>query len=201
MKQEEIERALEVCYDAILAPEIWPDAMHRLAKSVGAAGCRFRVRTGERAVLQLPASPALGAFLAEFARDGWWRNDPRAAPGYALVASGARVVIDHDIASDEERRKLPFYADFSHRHDLPWWCAVPLTTGDDVWVLSLFRNGRQGPFNRREAQRLPSLAPHGARMIRSRSNSSSGMRPGSWTCSTAWPVPRFSSTGAAWCCA
>ena len=164
VKQEEIERALDACYDAILAPEGWPQALHALAGSIGAAGCRFRGRTGEHAILDLPASPRLGEFLAEFARDGWWRDDPRAR-GWDLCAAGACVVIDHDLADETERRKLPFYTDLSRRHDVPWWVAVHFATESDVWVLSSFRTGSQGPFDREDARRLTSLRPHFARMI------------------------------------
>jgi DNA-binding CsgD family transcriptional regulator len=165
VKQGEIERALEVCYDAIIAPETWPQALHALAGSIGAVGCRFRGRTGQRAILDLPASPALGEFLAEFARDGWWRDDPRAL-GWDLCAAGACAVIDHDLADETERRKLPFYADLSRRHDLPWWVAVHFATESNAWVLSSFRTDSQGPFDREEARRLTSLRPHFARMIR-----------------------------------
>ena len=166
MKQEDIERALDACYDAILAPEGWPQALHALAGSIGAAGCRFRGKTGEHAILDLPASPALGEFLTEFARDGWWRDDPRATRGWPLTAGGKCVPIDHDIADEKERRQLPLYADLSHRHDLPWWAAVAFATESNDWTLSLFRTGRQGPFDREDARHLASLRPHFARMIR-----------------------------------
>src|SRR5437868_1608793 len=38
---EQTERAVEACRDAVLMPALWPDALHQLAGSLGAASCAF----------------------------------------------------------------------------------------------------------------------------------------------------------------
>jgi hypothetical protein len=37
MDQERIAKALDACYDAVLAPETWPEALHALARAHDAA--------------------------------------------------------------------------------------------------------------------------------------------------------------------
>jgi hypothetical protein len=91
--QEKIERALDACYDAIVAPETWPDALHALARSVDAVGCRFRGRNVPP-TRELPMSPGVCEFAAEFVRDGWWRNDHRAQRAWPRFVSGTRVLLD-----------------------------------------------------------------------------------------------------------
>jgi DNA-binding CsgD family transcriptional regulator len=56
-------------------------------------------------------------------------------------------------------------ADLHVRHDLPWWAAVGFVVNGHTWALSLLRNSRQNPFDRREQKRLAQLAPHFRRVI------------------------------------
>ena len=41
MLVERTERAIEACYDAVLAPAEWPRALQLLAESLGAESCTF----------------------------------------------------------------------------------------------------------------------------------------------------------------
>ncbi|MGF1620433.1 MAG: helix-turn-helix transcriptional regulator [Rhodomicrobiaceae bacterium] len=161
-----VTRALEACYDAILMPESWPTALDALASSVGAVGCRFRGRSGQQAILELPTSPALLELVAELRQGEWWKSDHRAERGWPLSRAGKRVIIDHDVTTDEERRTLPIYNELLRRLDLPWWAAVGFSVDDKDWTLSFFRSESRGPFTPKEAEALAHLAPHLSRMVR-----------------------------------
>jgi DNA-binding CsgD family transcriptional regulator/PAS domain-containing protein len=158
------DRALDACYDTLVAPETWPAAFDAVARAAGAVGCMFRRRTDEGAILDLPMPESLHDFMADYVRDGYPENDFRAKVGWPLVR-GETVLIDHDIVPEAVRRSLPLMADLHVRHDLPWWAGVGFVVDGHPWVLSLLRNGRQGPFDRGEARQLTRLAPHFRRVI------------------------------------
>src|SRR5215207_10003863 len=86
--QERIDRAIDAGYDAVLAPETWPDALHELARSVDAVCCGFYPRDAGEVRLRFPASHDYRNFLQEFIRDGWWRSDHRARRGWPLAEAG-----------------------------------------------------------------------------------------------------------------
>ena len=54
MRADGFDRALEACYDTLVAPEMWPAAFDGIARAAGAVACMFRRRTDEGAVLDLP---------------------------------------------------------------------------------------------------------------------------------------------------
>ena len=164
-RQEKIEQALSGCYDAITTPGMWADALHGLARSVDSVGCSFYPKDAGQTRLSFPASHGYRAFLEEFLRDDWWRQDHRAPRGWALANAGQSVILDHDITSDEERETLPQYRDLYARHDVPWWAAVFFVVDDYPWALPLFRSKSQGPFTREDAEQLVSLRPHLERLL------------------------------------
>jgi hypothetical protein len=64
MHQEAITRAVDACYDALVAPETWPDALHSLARSLDAVGCMYRGLTANGILdrrLQSNSLPPLSA--------------------------------------------------------------------------------------------------------------------------------------------
>jgi DNA-binding CsgD family transcriptional regulator/PAS domain-containing protein len=162
--RDSFDRALDACYDTLVAPEAWPAAFEAIARSAGATTCMFRRRTDEGAVLDLPMPESLHDLMRDYVREGYVGNDYRAKVGWPLVR-GETVLIDHDIVPDEVRRTLPLMADLHVRHDLPWWAGVAFVVDGHPWVLSLLRNGRQGPFDHAEARHLAHLAPHFRRVI------------------------------------
>jgi DNA-binding CsgD family transcriptional regulator len=164
VNQEKIERALDACYDAVVAPETWATALHSLARSLDAVGCMFR-RLDTGGILELPMSPGLSDYMAEFMRDGWWQTDFRAARAWHLVAAGKSVLVDHDIVGEHERRRMPFLNEFSRTHDLPWWACVGFAVDGHTWFLPLLRDTRRGPFDHNDAARLSRLIPHFRRMV------------------------------------
>lgn len=165
-QQEKVEQALNHCYDAISLPSTWGEALHGLAQSVNAVGCGFFPQNAGQMRLSFPASPGYGAFLEDFLKDDWWRRDHRAARGWPLARAGRRVFIDHDIASDDERKTLPQYCELYARHDVPWWAAVVFPVDHQPWVMPLLRSKSQGPFTREDAEQLLALRPQLKRLLK-----------------------------------
>ena len=166
LKPERINRAIEACYDAVLAPETLPDALHGLARSLDAVCMMFYARDARDQFLRLPASPDFRDFLAEFVRDGWWSKDHRAERGFPLFERRRRaVLIEHDIATDEDRRDLPQYHDLYKRYDVPWWGGLSFRVEGRLWVVPMLRSRSQCAFARSDAAHLLRLAPHFERKL------------------------------------
>ena len=89
MERESIERAIDGCYDAIVDPERWPDAMHALARSLDAVCGMFYPEKPDETLLDLPASHNYRDFLDEFVRGGWWPDRPPCREGLAPRPGGS----------------------------------------------------------------------------------------------------------------
>jgi hypothetical protein len=119
-QHERIDSSIDACYEAILTPDTWPDALHRLARSLDTACTMFYPRnpdTGShdprsptRPVLQMPISPDYQDLLPKYLTEGWYLDHYRAERGFPLLDNGRKtVVVEHDLATDEERRRLKVY--------------------------------------------------------------------------------------------
>lgn len=207
IREEDIARAIDACYDAVLAPELWEDALARLARSVGAVHTFFYPRNPDasdpnpldpaRPIQDLPASRDYKPLLGEYLAGGWHLNHYRAQRGAPLFAAGRGVIIEHDLATDEERKRLPQYNELYLKWGLPGFAALGMSVEGRLWAVPFMRGAGQGHFTPEEAERLEDLAPHLARPSCSRTNSRSPARKlGSmrWRASPARPSR---STGAA----
>ena len=174
LNRDRIHEAVDSCFDAVLTPEMWPDALGQLAASVDAVCCGFYPRDSTGARLSLPVSPHYRSFLEEFLRDGWWRSDHRAKRGWPLAEAGRQVLIEHDIASDHDRRTLAQYHELYPRYDVPWWGAVFFRDQSRLWGVPFLRSTSQGPFDRADAESLTELIPHLRRVVRYSSHLSEG---------------------------
>jgi len=121
-------------------------------------GCFFYPQHPERTDLQFPASPDLGGFLHDFFEGGWYRTDPRAMRGWPLAESGRPVILEHDIASDDERRQSPYYQTFIPRHDMPNWAAIIFAVHGRRWCMPILRSAAQGQFTPSDAQDFAALS-------------------------------------------
>lgn len=149
-----IAHAVNDLYEVAVTPEAWPKALQGFARAADAVGCRFRpVRLGPDYVLPR-ASPDIVDFLQDFVSEGWHRTDPRTIRGGPLVEAGRPVVLEHDITSDEERRRSPFYQTLLKRHDLPWWAAIAFPVDGRLWCMSIMRADSQGAFTLEDARAL-----------------------------------------------
>ena len=77
---ERTERALEACYDAILAPTRWSSALQLLGKSFGAASCTFLEHDRENSPAPVPMSVGHEAFFDLWVRNQAHAPDPHIGP-------------------------------------------------------------------------------------------------------------------------
>jgi DNA-binding CsgD family transcriptional regulator len=174
--QEKIERALDACYDAVLAPETWPQALQMLARSLDAAAIMFYPfnssgdttdpRDPNRRLDLTPMSPEYVSLIEEYLRNQWYLNHYRAERGVPLLNSGRAVVIEHDLATDEERKTLRPYNELYLPWGFPGYAMAGFRVDGNSWAVPMLRGKVQGHFTRKEVPGLAALIPHFARMIR-----------------------------------
>lgn len=155
--------AIGALYEAVLAPAGWSGVLHDLARSVDAVGVVvFPPYAGEmsRSFRAMPASLDLAEPMSAFIHEGWWMDDHRARRVKPLLAKGRRVIVEHDIASDEDRKTMPVYQDFYRRFDVPWFAAAVFEADDVVWSATFLRSGSQGPFGQADEAKLLDLRFH-----------------------------------------
>lgn len=175
LRLDEISLALEHCYDAVLHPEFWPHALTSLASSFNAVHALFYPINPNRSdpnpldparpIQNLPASRDYKDLLGEYIAGSWHLNHYRAIRGVPLLEAGHKVVIEHDLASDDERRKIPHYNELYVKWGLPGFAMVGINVAGRPWAVPFMRGTNQGHFSPEEAARLADIAPHLARLI------------------------------------
>jgi PAS domain-containing protein len=131
----------------------WPEAMDRVAQATDSFGAAlFPVRG------QLPNVPFSRSLSFEaYIRDGWVHRDER----YRAIPVIARhgIATEFDFTDADEIASDPYYQDFLSRLGLRWFAGVKVTAGDDLWVCSIQRTIRQGPFAPGELKQLAAMSP------------------------------------------
>lgn len=162
---ENLHLAIDELYAAFLSGDAGLEAFEPLAQALNTAGCMFYQRDGGTGLLRLPISEGLLPCMNDYVRDAWYLRDPHAARGWPLVDAGYSVVLAHDIATDEERKKLPLYQELLRDHHFAWWAGIAFKTNSQNWCLSVLRRADQGAFSRDDASRLALIAPRLGNLI------------------------------------
>jgi DNA-binding CsgD family transcriptional regulator len=175
-RRNRIEEAIDACYDAVLMPDTWPLALNDLAHSINAAAMIFYPANPdagsespldpERPLLEMPASAEYNGLLDEYVRDQWYLNHYRAERGRRLMQAGQSVILEHDLATDDERKTLRHYNELYQRWGFPGFAMTAFRVADRPWAVPVLRGASQGHFQRDETPLLRRLIPHLARMIR-----------------------------------
>ena len=167
MDQERIERALDACYEAVMAPDAWRSALDDMCAAMGAAAIMFYPKNLNENTAPVPVSEAYEDVLPDFIAGGWYDGHYRAERGWQRLRwSDTAVVIEHELATDEERKVLPHYNEFYLPKGYPGFAAIGFNVGSEQWAMCVLRNHRQGFFTPTEAQELAPLAGHFRRMVR-----------------------------------
>jgi DNA-binding CsgD family transcriptional regulator len=162
---EQQERAIDACYAAVATPELWPEALDELASSLGATAAMFYPKDFNQDLIRIPSSTRNNRLLEEYVGGQWYENDYRAMRGWPLL-SKQKVIIEHDLATDDERRKLPDYNDLYLKWGLPGYAAVGFMVDGAPWCLPILRAEKEGFFTKEEAGFLSTLSPHLRRMVK-----------------------------------
>jgi DNA-binding CsgD family transcriptional regulator len=166
---ERTQHAIEACYDAVLAPALWPEALQKLGESVGASSCTFYNR--DRGDGLVPMSSG----HREFA-DYWLRNQPHYPdpfPSHATAASntpwfsrsGRIYLLQHEIMTEEDWTSIPYFHETARPARRDWWAGISLAVADQQWSFTFYRDATRGRFTHPEGQYFASLAPHLSRMV------------------------------------
>lgn len=163
---EQMEAALDACYESIANPDYWSESLERLSIASGAAAAMFYPKDANEGAGEQPMSPAYREFIADYVKGGWYEDHYRAERGWPLLqGKPAAVILEHDLATDEERKKLPHYNDLYLKWGFKGFAAVGFELEDEKWCVPFLRREKQGFFNRQEGSRLAALAPHFRKMV------------------------------------
>jgi DNA-binding CsgD family transcriptional regulator/PAS domain-containing protein len=141
---ERTERALQDCYDAVLAAERWPQALQLIAESAGASSCTFCFPDDPS--VSVPISTEHGEF-AEL----WLRNQPHIPdPHLKLCSRPGRIgrpwLIEDDISTEDSRRIDPYYQETARRGKRDWWASADFSVNGRLCCLVMYRDCDGGPF-------------------------------------------------------
>ncbi len=152
-------------YDAAVSPDLWPQVLQDLARSVDAVGCCIAIDNVRETLIAPAMSPELAEPLEDFINGGWYTQDLRGRRGWPLLKAGRRVLIEHDVSTEEERLRGCYHNEWLRPWDLPWWSAIGVPCGESLYGFALLRNSQQGAFTPEEAAELENWRPHLTRAL------------------------------------
>ncbi|GJD73067.1 helix-turn-helix transcriptional regulator [Methylobacterium goesingense] len=162
----ELQSIIDLSYDAVLDPDLWPDVLDRVARAVGGRGAVLVSHDPARTA-RTTHSQALDAVGAEYGRT-WWQRDTRIARARTLRLGPGSIVVDEHLFAPGETRSDPFFQDFFARHglgNLGGYIASDFRSPHSL-ALSVPRALNRGAFDGAELERLRVLGPHVTRAFR-----------------------------------
>ena len=137
------ERAIELCYDSIAAPQLWTGALDNLAHSLGAAACQILPHEiSQRPLGQIRSSHAWRI------HERWQKNLDWVTPVYEprgdhLVRQGYQSVLQSQLFSDEEIRHSRFHQEITRPVGCLHWACGIFQVEDRIWCLPFFRGNEK----------------------------------------------------------
>lgn len=157
--EDDLLRMAGRCYEAAARPELWRTVLHQLSEALGAdASC----------IVGFPDS-AIGVFWSEgldemadrFMREGWYKNNERAARAAAESARKRGVLTESDLFTREELDRHPYNAELVNPSGFRWEAGGVL---EEVAGSKLFfttqRRSRRDPFDSADTDKVAALLPH-----------------------------------------
>jgi DNA-binding CsgD family transcriptional regulator len=151
-----LEKACIRLGEAVVDPATWPDIIGEISAATGSTGAGLL--QGDVRTPDVPRSPGVDDEFRTYFAEGWHMADLRAERGVPLALTGQKVIIDQDIVTPEEMRRLPYYNDLLAPHGFRWFGAVAFRAGPALWALSIQRTIREGPFDPRDKPLLAGLS-------------------------------------------
>jgi DNA-binding CsgD family transcriptional regulator/PAS domain-containing protein len=159
VRDDAFERVVQKFFEAAAAPEVWPDALHELARACGADGA---------AAHALGAGPPVSVFsagLAEFYHEyvtRWREPNSHMTRGMALIQRGWRgALTEQDCFTPEELARDTFQQEFYLPNGFSSFAGVMLAQGPDLMLpVSINRRIEQGPYLRSEIALIDRLVMH-----------------------------------------
>lgn len=163
----ELEKAMDGLLESALAPETWGRTLEAISRATGSEGAHIMPALGKFSPGFLTTPNLLDAFAAYFA-EGWNKRDFRERGLSIALTKG--IIIEHDVASEDDFRHREFYTEFLERFGLRYSAMVAFRSGDTLLSLNLQRGINDQPFDREEERillRMQSKLAASAEIIRS----------------------------------
>ena len=156
-----IENALDDFHDAALGLFGWDHALQSMTEALGARSCVLipldqDVTVRQRLQLESRSHARFTSVWLDHIDEA---PDPHTTRPGLLSLDRQPTVIEHQIATDEERSKLAYYRSIAAEGNRAWWASVRFRTRYRAWTLPLYRTERQGPYTMDDVQRLNRLMP------------------------------------------
>lgn len=155
-------------YEAAAVPELWPRVLAALAALVDGMGAGlFSIpATSERLVdparERYVCTPSMEQMVADFAALGRPELNQRSPRAIARRHPG--FLTDHDVFTEDELGKDPFYVDFLRPRGAGWCAGSAIfVPGGDTLLFTVEREYSRGPVSAAEVALLDTLRPHLAR--------------------------------------
>jgi DNA-binding CsgD family transcriptional regulator len=161
----QIERALDIGYEAVLRPAAWTGALDSLAASLGGSGCHIISHdAADRIALYLP-STHMGRWAELWDLNSEWVTDTCAQRGTPFVRRGCRSLLQGDIFTDEEVASSRFHREIADPAGCLHWASASFRIDGDAWCMPVYR---MTPFTRQDTCDFVAVSYHLQRMMRLR---------------------------------
>ncbi len=141
---------------AALDPSLWLEAMEAICQATGTTGAGL-LKSDALQTADRPWTAGARDLFASYVSEGWYTRDPRAR-GVAMWRAGASVLIDQDIISSDNKNDAQYYNDFLRKHRFQWFAGIGFWAHSNLWVLTLQRSAREGPFDGADKEILSHLS-------------------------------------------
>lgn len=156
-------QTVDLLYRAAMEPEMWPDALEKLALASGCVGTALIPITPNDTTGMI-VSPSLRAGLAEYKKE-WFRHDTRVQRKFARHLSRG-VVCEAQLFSEDEVARDPMRQEFLSAYGIGAFAAQMVEPRPgQVFTFSLQRGLNRGHFERAELDTLNWLGQHAARAL------------------------------------
>ncbi|MBV9428244.1 MAG: helix-turn-helix transcriptional regulator [Bradyrhizobiaceae bacterium] len=140
--------------DAVINPTIWPEIMEQICIAAGATGAGLL--QSDARTPDVPRTASIDELFRRYFAEGWHLRDARQKCVPRLLA-GESVVTDQDINTAEEIERSDYYQNLLASFGLKWFAGIGFWSGSALWVLTLQRTQRAGPFEPSETRMLSTL--------------------------------------------
>jgi DNA-binding CsgD family transcriptional regulator len=133
--------------DAVIDPAMWPEILGQISAAAGATGAvLLQSDVGTSDIPHSPHSAGVSELLSVYFGNEWHTRDLRADRGFPLLLKGQKVVIDQDIVTPEEMKRLAYFNEFLTPVGLRWFAGIGVWAGPAIWAISIQRTASEGPF-------------------------------------------------------
>jgi|SRR5579884_1286479 len=142
--------------DAAVDPAIWPEIMQEICTAAGARGAvllQADVRTSD-----VPRTASVDEYVQSYFAEGWHMRDIRAERCVPRLMAGEKVLLDQDIVTPDEIRRVGLYRESLVPHGLQWFAAVGFRAGAALWGLTIQRTNAEGSFSSQDKGALSHLS-------------------------------------------